>query len=134
MTRLVLPALQLRDVRVRLLAWSYEDAATGADDGGRGSKPTSRIPGRNLELWSAGSYAELERATDALRAHDQGWARMFWRLYTQRDWLAAPVGPELRWVTERMPRDVFVPQDISEVAGYPTGVAKMFTRRRAKAA
>lgn len=126
-----LPRLSDRRTRVRLLGWSYWDAAEGSDDGGRGSRPSSRAPGRNPELWRAGSYWDLERVLDGLPS----------RVWFYAAWCGGTFDPErgsgkarfrehplavaaLVVVSARMPADVFVPAVISEAAGYLPGDAK----------
>jgi hypothetical protein len=72
-----LPPLDRRSTRIALLAWTYEDAATGSGDGGRGDKPTSRLLGRNISLWPYGSYEELERCLPALNGTRTAFKRAY---------------------------------------------------------
>ena len=132
MTRRPLPGLGLRATRVRLLAWSYEDAAFGSDDGGRGSKPGSRALSRNLELWNAGSYHDLEQAVDRL-------ALCHRRVFRAEHMTAPQPFRSREWMTlvkvaALMPPHIFVPADISEAAGYLPSEAKVYARPRRVAA
>jgi hypothetical protein len=121
-----------RLVRIRLLAWSYLDAA---EAGGTSSEETvstgsagSRAPSRNHELWRQGSYSALEKAL----AQVPPYARLrFWVFYIrasgpfQHDHKAHAV---LARVERLMPREVFVPQEISEAAGFLPAEAKTYSR------
>lgn len=109
------------------------------DGGGRG-KAGSRVPPRNHDLWSRGSYWEFERATDALRlaATRNGKLRprygWFWAVYVERRYggakglrlepheqAHADVG--LDKVTRLMPENIFVPIEISANGGVPMAMA-----------
>jgi hypothetical protein len=122
-----------RLTRIRLLAWSYLDAlepgkdsttADNVDSGGTGS----RAPSRNHELWTTGSYWQLERAMDALPPY----ARIrFWVFYVRA---GGPFKhehkphPVLGRVERLMPRDVFVPAEVSEAAGFLRSDAEKYSR------
>ena len=123
MSRPVLPPLADRRTRVRLLAWSYEDAAFGSNDGGRGSKPQSRCLSRNLELWCAGSYDEFEQAVDWVRRTDTFAYRRFWVEHVETPFKSArPLF--LHPVVKLMPHSIYVPAVIAEAAGYLPSEAK----------
>lgn len=113
-----LPALALRTTRTRLLAATYDDAlTTGTMDGGGQDKPGSRLMLHD-DLWTHGSYDELEhlvRAADAV----------FRRAYLTVPFKDQPARDldELVLLTRRMPRDIYVPRDVSENAGYLPGEA-----------
>lgn len=119
-----LPALAIRSTRVRLLAATYEDALTSGTLEGRAEKPGSRM---NLhdDLWTHGSYAELERLLP-------GSDVVFRRSYLAVAFKDQPHRDlnELVQVTRAMPRDIFVPMDVSENAGYLPGEAKAWRMPR----
>ncbi len=125
--------LDQRSVRIRLLAWSYLDAA---EAGGTSNEETvstgsagSRAPSRNHELWHQGSYNALEKALGSIPPY----ARLrFWVFYIRAK---GPFDHEhklkhsaLSRVERAMPREVFVPQEISEAAGFLPAEAKTYSR------
>jgi len=121
-----------RNVRIRLLAWSYLDACEAGGGTTEESVNTgsveSRAPSRNHELWHQGSYAQLERAVFGLPPY----ARIrFWVFYIRTQ------GPfrhdhkphsVLGRASRLMPREVFVPAEISEAAGFLPVEAKTYSR------
>jgi hypothetical protein len=129
-----LPPLDRRSTRIALLAWTYEDAATGSGDGGRGDKPTSRLLGRNIALWPYGSYEELERCLPALN----GTRRAFKRAYMLgelplshpdvKDAMRLLAGDD-RGMVGLMGWNVFVPVAVAVAAGYLEAEARGFTRK-----
>lgn len=131
-------ALSDRSVRIRLLAWSYLDACEAGGGQAEESVSTgsteSRAPSRNHELWHQGSYAALERALAELPPY----ARLrFWVFYVRtRGPLTSPgsfkhehnphaVLGRVEWL---MPREVFVPAEVSEAAGFLHAEAKTYCR------
>lgn len=119
-----------RSVRLRLLAWSYLDAVEASGSSSEETVSTgsagSRAPSRNHELWRQGSYGALEKALGLLPAY----ARLrFWIFYVrasgpfQHDHKSHPV---LARVEKLMPREVFVPAEISEAAGFLREAAKTY--------
>ena len=125
-------ALSDRTTRIRLLAWSYLDAC---EAGGGGAEETvstgsteSRAPSRNYQLWHQGSYRDLERAL----ALTPPYVRLrFWVFYIRAK---GPFNHEhtqhsvLGRVQRLMPREVFVPAEISEAAGFLPAEAKTYSR------
>jgi hypothetical protein len=126
------PPLASRATRVRLLAWSYEDAVMGGRDGVIGGKPQSKLLLRYEELWEAGSYKALEQAMDAQRQIDRFVLEDFRAMYVfPTNWLdAQPVSIALSAIMARMPENVFVPAAIAEAAGYLPSEAKVYERKR----
>ena len=114
------PPLKSRHTRIRLLLWSYEDAAIGSNEGSRGSKPQSRALSRNPELWNHGAFPEIERAVDLLRSMDNAMFREIEQRHIGRPWHLQPEATAaLERIAEMVPRcDWQVPQEISEAAGY----------------
>lgn len=122
-----LPPIAQIATRVELLAWSYEDAALGSNDGGRGSKPQSRGLSRNPELWNFGSYPEFER--DVARIRER---RQFWDCYVNGgpDSFEARTGlAEMTLLMGAHPF-VHVPVVVSLAAGYSMADAKSVARLR----
>jgi len=126
-------ALSDRTTRIRLLAWSYLDACeagggTSTEESVSTGATESRAPSRNHELWYQGSYRNLERAL-ALSAP---YVRLrFWVFYIRAK---GPFKHEhkphsvLGRVARLMPREVFVPVEISEAAGFLPAEAKTYSR------
>jgi hypothetical protein len=144
-----LPPLKRRHTRILLLAASYHDACEALSEGTRaGGKPGSRLLVRN-SLWTAGSYADLERLLDELRAgatvrsvelNHRALYRAFWATYVGQRF---PLGYRsdsqkvrdaalhaLGWIERRMPASIFVPPDIAEAAGYMPSDAAAYARPR----
>ena len=125
MSKPMLPALTLRETRVRLLAWTLEDALLGGTlDGGGQDSATARL---NLhpELWTQGSYQEFERALDSATRRVRRFVR---RQYVETPLRLQPqqLTPELKQVTALMPRNIYVPVDVAVAAGYLEGQAGYF--------
>jgi len=122
-----LPPISEIATRVELLAWSYEDAALGSNDGGRGSKPQSRGLSRNPELWNFGSYPEFERNIAKLTAR-----RSFWDCYVNggpESFDARRGLAEMSALMTVLPF-VHVPVAVSLAAGYSMSDAKSVARLR----
>lgn len=121
--RATLPPLELRTTRVRLLAATYDDALTSCAAGGRTDSHGSRL---NLHdtLWTLGSYQELDRALASMN----GRRRSFSRLYLDVPFKAQPQGVDdgLQLVANLMPRNIFVPREVVENAGYLAGQASAY--------
>lgn len=123
-----LPPIRAYETRAELLAWSYEDAALGSNDGGRGSKPGSRGLSRNPLLWNYGSYDEFEKNVDKLN----GCRREFWACYVN----GGPRTPDARRGLTQMGAllkaggFVHVPVAVSLAAGYALADAKVIARLR----
>lgn len=74
-----LPPLARRSTRVLLLASSYHDACDALErEPVSHGKPGSRLLLRST-LWRDGSYPQLERLLDDLKAHDRVLYGRFWR-------------------------------------------------------
>jgi hypothetical protein len=124
--------LASRTTRIRLLAWSYLDAVEAGGGGAEENVSTggteSRAPSRNHELWHQGSYGALEKAVDSLPPFA---AIRFWVFYIRAK---GPFRhehkphPVLGRVERLMPREVFVPAEISEAAGFLPAEAKTYSR------
>lgn len=129
--RLNLPSLAARRTRVRLLAWSYLDAAEGkAGAGGSHGKATSCIPSRNGELWDRGSYKQLEQAIDRLRLHDRMLAGIFDKLHVRgRHWLDTTETRSADAIAGLMPATINVPAAIMLSAGYIGGDIRAYSMR-----
>lgn len=125
------PPLRSAETRVRLLLWSYEDAAIGSNEGSRGSKPQSRGLSRNPELWNHGTYEQTERAMNVLRQIDNPAYREIERFHMGRPWHLQPEKSEvLARFTALIPRcDWQVPAAIAEAAGYLPYEAKEWQLR-----
>jgi hypothetical protein len=125
------PQLSDRSVRVRLLAWSYLDAAMSpTGDRGEASVDTgeagSRPPLRNEDLWRHGSYSDLERIVDELPVSHR---RTFWSEHiTARDPFKSTEFKTVVMVGSFMPQSIYVPASISEAAGFLPSEAKVFSR------
>ncbi len=97
----------------------------------------SRLPSRG-ELWEEGSYYDLERCLDAMRQPYPKISRHLIAFYvdaTPPKWarkVYAEKGVEL--LMRFMPSNVFVPQEISENAGFLPSDAKVAARPRRVAA
>ena len=134
-----LPPLQHRRTRVTLLLGSYLDAveAPRAVEGEGGAGPSAgRAPARNVELWTCGSYRELERCLSVLYERHPSVHWHTYELHVRRHG-GGPVRRRkaergLEWLCAVMPRDVFVPAAISENAGYDASAARSYERRRAR--
>ena len=123
--------------RVRLLLQSYPDVIDlpQSHDGGPASGPSSRLLSRSVNpLWSAGSYPALERCLAKLKARSPS---VCW--HTVEFWVRGdPSGKArrrkanlgldalVRW----MPRNVYVPQSVSERDGVNTAEARAAERPR----
>jgi hypothetical protein len=129
-----------RQTRIRLLAASYQDASIASitsESKGRGGKRWI-IPTRNNALWLRGSYKELEQAMEHLQELHHGLFRAFHRVFIHdpynkikpdynKDLLSDAIDG-FKMIDKMMPRDIFVPQDISENAGYLAGEAKQYSK------
>lgn len=135
-----LKPLANRQTRIRLLCASLEDAQTASTTNeakGRGGKHWV-IPHRNEELWLRGSYKELERSVEHLRELHHGLYRAFHKVFVHDPYnkikpdysadLLADAIDGFKIVDKLMPRDVFVPADISENAGYLKSEAKQYNK------
>ena len=135
-SRQPLPPLSARASRIRLLAWSYREAAE-SPSGDNGEAVTagaagSRAPERNEDLWRRGSYAALERAMDML---SPGQRRAFWTDHVCADRPFPRPGEKREFksfvaVAMLMPREIFVPADVAEAAGFLPSEAKTYERPR----
>lgn len=119
-----LPPLRDRETRVRLLAWTYPDAAEAGSGSGGLKRHESGIPSRDGYYWARGSYKQLEQALDTLRIRDRAlyrdaWAKhvgkLTWQSSTGLGVLAAmmsrpPIAPE--------GASIYVPISVSVSAGY----------------
>ena len=138
-----------RRERVKLLLATLTDATApsrGESDvrGALDSRPPPRP-----ELFDQGSYRDLWRAVDRLK--EQGFQKAHRHLCARylktptlmltRGGIAVPFKIEPRYVErgitlvlERMPRNVYVPPEVSENAGYSAGEAAAASRPRRLAA
>ena len=134
-----IPPLRSRRTRILLLLASYPDAVEGVTgDGARGDHPASRLLGRNLDLWYAGSYAQLEDCLDELKRiaphfHFATWHH-FVRLTLDGARRKEMAECGLRYLMVAMPENVYVPADISEANGYLSSEAVAYQRPRRMAA
>jgi hypothetical protein len=89
-------------------------------DGTGADTPSSRLL-LHGELWSAGSYAELELAMAKANGH----RRTFWRehILARRPFDSTETN-SIEAISQLMPDNVYVPLDVSEAAGFLTGEAK----------
>lgn len=128
----LLPDLSRRDTRVRLLAWTLEDALLGGAMDGRPDEYGSRL---NLhpQLWTQGSYREL---VHALEAAPRDARRHVTRQYVAVTLHNQPktISPELTAVVAAMPANIYVPVDISCAAGYLEGAARTYAMPKAEQA
>lgn len=123
-----------RRAKIRLLLATLLDATAP----GRGTSDvraafSSRPPAKSEELWNEGSYGELWSCLDVMKTR---YPKM------HRHVLACHVSPEpwgdrryaeaaIRVLDKRlMPSNVYVPQEISENAGFLPSDAKTATRPR----
>jgi hypothetical protein len=133
-----------RQTRIRLLAASYQDAAIDSvtsETKGRGGKHWI-FPKRNSSLWQRGSYKELEQAMDHLRSERHDYYRDFHKVFVHDPYnkikteypkqVASSAIKGFQIIDKMMPRDVFVPTDVSESAGYLLGDAKQYQKARKK--
>lgn len=135
--RTLLPPLDRRFTRIRVLAWSYPEAV----DSGPGERLASRLtaghPNREGYLWHRGSYKDLELALDRLRQVDRQLYRRFWRCYVGQ-WSPFPAEDEdwsgLTRIDSLMPSFLYVPADISVALGYLPGDADDYERTFVEAA
>lgn len=120
--------------RVKLLAATYLDACVATQT--TASLQTKFLVMRVDELWNEGSYWELERAMDELRAGCRKQHLWFWRCYVQRfsrgysKDLPPNLAPHKRHAAEqglsaiertmlaRTQGNVYVPQIVSKWAGF----------------
>lgn len=118
-----LPALALRTTRVRLLASTYEDALLAWSQGNGYGEAGSRM---NLhdDLWTAGSYAELDLVMGSMN----GRRRDFSRAYLAVAFKHQPLHQleVLQYVADGMPRNIYVPAEVSENAGYLASEAGVY--------
>lgn len=128
---------------VRLLLSSYPDAVESSGDGARGDAHSSRLLGRNLELWPEGSYAELERSLLLLRARSHTWRKHVGEVYIGRrldaqtcdnHQIRANAGKGLGWLVVKMhvlcDGNIYVPATVSENAGLAPAEARAAARPR----
>ena len=138
MSKKLLPPLRHKRTRILLLLSSYLDAATFSGDTTGGGEPTSRILARNYDLWSAGSYSDLEHCLTALHLHAPSVHWHTWEGCVKGRWNGPTRNHKaergVTWLKEVMPSNVFVPAEISENAGYTPSEARTYERSRAKAA
>lgn len=131
-----------RLVRIRLVAWSYLDACESgggtAEENVSSGSTESRAPSRNHELWHQASYgrrqnsyADLELALESLPPYVR---LRFWVFYVRAK---GPfrIYPEKHThhaafyrLARCMPKEVFVPAEISEAAGFLPAEAKTYSR------
>ena len=131
------PPLRSRRTRILLLLASYPDAVTGLTGTAPG-ETGSRLLGRNIDLWYAGSYEHLEDCLDELRRiaphyHFATWHH-FVRLKLGGSRRKEMAEWGLRYLMVAMPESVYVPADVSEAAGYLSGEAVAYQRPRRLAA
>ncbi len=130
--------LRERKTRVLLLLGTYRDACeAGHNEHGDGprerGKPTAHIP-RRADFWYDGSYKALERALDQVRSEGKPIHFAVWTVYVERGKLRNG-GQELavkglKRILSLMPRDVYVPTEVSENSGYDHGEAKAYSREK----
>lgn len=127
-----------RRERIRLLLSTYLDAMSPGRNptdmrGAFGSKPPART-----QLQDEGSYYELGQALDALRGpcpkiyrHTVG----FYVTHPPESWAQKRTAEKGVMLLERaMPRNLFVPMEVSERGGFSPGEAKSATKPRRLAA
>ena len=148
-----------RQTRIRLIAASFQDAAVASVNNeakGRGGRRWI-LPRRNEALWEFGSYEPFEKAMDHLREEHHDLYAAFHRIFVHDPFVrttSVPL-PGDRWgakhykptysktlfsqalagfkiIDKLMPREIFVPQDVSENAGYLRGEAKQYQKARKK--
>lgn len=114
----LLPPLEHRTTRVRLLASTYEDALTSC--AGVAGEHGSRM---NLHdsLWTQGSYAELDVALARLNGDARGFRRAYLGVAFNRQPLRALDG--LTRLATLLPTNIYVPVLVAENAGYLLQVA-----------
>lgn len=127
-----------RRERIKLLLRSLVDAReAGHGRLERGSAPGSRPPLRNLDLWPHGSYAQLEKALDLLRERcpSKHWHTEQFYIYGINDRRIRRVKAELgvECLMRYMSREVFVPQEVAEWAGFMASEAKAAAKPRVMA-
>lgn len=125
-----------------LLLRTFVDAASpGRGDSDLRSPLGSKPPARS-SLWEQGSYRELGREIDRLKA--DGYTKIHRHLcafYIGGPDYPVGDGPQKRYVQrgvdlleKRMPRNVYVPAEVSENGGHSPGEAKTAARPRERAA
>lgn len=132
-----------RRAKIKLLLSTLLDATSP----GRGTSDvrvafSSRPPAKS-SLWDEGSYHELHRCLDALKARndDPDWRGCHWHVWrryvsgerfeTRTPW---KLDKGLRFLEEKMPGDVFVPVEVSENGGFLPSDAKTAAKPRRKRA
>lgn len=124
-----LPSLALRTTRVRLLAATYEDALDARRADGPGDTHGSRL---NLcdDLWTMGSYAELDLVIGCMN----GRRRAFTSAYLTVPFKHQPLHAleVLQYVADGMPRNIYVPPEVSENAGYLASEAGVYEMPQAE--
>ena len=138
-----LPPLHDRRTRTRLLLGSLLDALHPVLDARTRGRPEDRnLAAHNLELWPYGSYPELVKALDDLRA--LGRRRRYWHRCHQSTWSVhvCQVKPDkeataqqavngVAWIARAMPEFIYVPVIISyEVYGYSLAEARQYEKVR----
>lgn len=128
------PLRMTKRARIILLLQTRQDALEAEDDP-QGGEIGSRSP-RYSSLWREGSYRELELCLDYMARRSP---RIRWHLincYQKREHAKAGLQPKqaiadkgLDWL-ERVLRNVYVPQSISENAGYTTTEAQTYAKPR----
>jgi hypothetical protein len=118
-----LPALALRTTRVRLLAATYEDAIDARRGTAAGDALGSHL---NLhdELWTMGSYQELDMVIACMNGRRRGFTSMYLTVAFKHQ--PAGVPDVLQYVADGMPRNIFVPPEVAENAGYLASEAGMY--------
>ncbi len=128
-----------RRAKIKLLLSTLLDATSP----GRGTSDVriafgSRPPAKS-ELWHEGSYHELHRCLDALKARneDPAWRGVHWHVWRRyvtgdRFESRAPwkFDKGLAFLEESMPRDIFVPVEVSENGGFLPSDARTAARPR----
>lgn len=121
-----------RRERVRLLLHTYRDAVSpGRNPSDIRGAFASKAPTRT-ELWHQGSYYELGKALDSLKAPCPKIYRHTIAFFMDQEKWARKSTAEIgvQALMKLMPRNIFVPQEISENAGFTPGEAKAAARWR----
>ena len=118
-----LPSLALRTTRVRLLDATYEDALDARRATGPGDQHGSRLLLAD-DLWTQGSYHELDLVIGCMN----GRRRAFTSAYLTVPFKDQPLAAldVLQYVTDGMPRNIYVPAEVSENAGYLASEAGVY--------
>lgn len=111
--------------RIIVLLQSFDDAfhPERGDGNGRGGKPGSKVLVHG-PLWNAGSYQAVSDQLDVMRCHAPKLYRSVEVVYMGRSREYAKSARRSRadagveFLFRRLPRDVFVPADLLENAGF----------------